>query len=211
MIGDRIKEARTKKGFSQEVLAQKIGVSKRTLINYEKNEQEPTVSTIINIANFCTVNEAWLLTGKEENKESTSVVAVNLYKNIFTSAGYGTINSDLTPIKINLDKDFLKEVFNITDFKNLDIIRVTGDSMLPHIKDGEYVFVQKGISPKNGDTIIANIDGELYIKRYHKLPFEKWFRLESDNKEFPNIEIDTDDKFNSLIIVGIVKSKIKLY
>ena len=67
MIGNRIKEARTKKGLSQEALAKKIGISKRTLINYEKNEQEPTVTTIINIAKFCTTDELWLLTGKNEN------------------------------------------------------------------------------------------------------------------------------------------------
>ena len=115
------------------------------------------------------------------------------------------------PTKMNFDKEFLREIFNITNFNNLDIIRVIGDSMLPHIKDGEFIFIQKDTQVKNGDTVIANIDGELYVKRYYKIPFEKWIRLESDNKEFPNIEIDTDDKFNSLSIVGIVKSKIKLY
>lgn len=186
---------------SLEDVALKLGYSKTTASTWRTRGITQTA-----------INKYKIIKSKNIIKEDeNSQIAVNLYKDIFTSAGYGTINSDLAPIKINLDKDFLKEVFNITDFKNLDIIRVTGDSMLPHIKDGEYVFVQKGTSPKNGDTIIANIDGELYIKRYHKLPFEKWFRLESDNNEFPNIEIDTDDKFNSLIIVGIVKSKIKLY
>lgn len=145
---------------------------------------------------------------KEDDK---SQITVNLYKDIFASAGYGTTNSELVPTKMSFDKEFLREIFNITDFKNLDIIRVIGDSMLPYIKDGEFIFVQKGATPKNGDTVIANIDDELYVKRYYKIPFEKWLRLESDNKEFPNIEIDTDEKFNSLSIVGIVKSKIKLY
>ncbi len=145
---------------------------------------------------------------KEDDK---SQITVNLYKDIFASAGYGTTNSELVPTKMSFDKEFLREIFNITDFKNLDIIRVIGDSMLPYIKDGEFIFVQKGATPKNGDTVIANIDDELYVKRYYKIPFEKWIRLESDNKEFPNIEIDTDEKINSLSIVGIVKSKIKLY
>ncbi len=139
------------------------------------------------------------------------LISINVYKDIFASAGYGTTNSELVPTKMNFDKEFLREIFNITDFKNLDIIRVIGDSMLPYIKDGEFIFVQKGATPKNGDTVIANIDDELYVKRYYKIPFEKWIRLESDNKEFPNIEIDTDEKINSLSIVGIVKSKIKLY
>ncbi len=145
------------------------------------------------------------------DEEEKSQITVNLYKDIYASAGYGTINSELVPTKMNFDKEFLREIFNITDFKNLDIIRVIGDSMLPYIKDGEFIFVQKGASPKNGDTVIANIDDEVYVKRYYKIPFEKWIRLESDNKDFPNIEIDTEDKLSSLSIVGIVKSKIKLY
>ena len=145
------------------------------------------------------------------NNRNNESINVNLYKDVYASAGYGTINSELVPTKMNFDKEFLREIFNITNFNNLDIIRVIGDSMLPHIKDGEFIFIQKDTQVKNGDTVIANIDGELYVKRYYKIPFEKWIRLESDNKEFPNIEIDTDDKFNSLSIVGIVKSKIKLY
>lgn len=144
-------------------------------------------------------------------KNDNDLISINVYKDVFASAGYGTTNSELVPTKMSFDKEFLREIFNITDFKNLDIIRVIGDSMLPYIKDGEFIFVQKGATPKNGDTVIANIDDELYVKRYYKIPFEKWIRLESDNKEFPNIEIDTDEKINSLSIVGIVKSKIKLY
>ncbi len=70
------------------------------------------------------------------DEEEKSQITVNLYKDIYASAGYGTINSELVPTKMNFDKEFLREIFNITDFKNLDIIRVIGDSMLPYIKDG---------------------------------------------------------------------------
>lgn len=139
------------------------------------------------------------------------LISVNVYKDVYASAGYGTSNSELVATKMNFDKEFLREIFNITDFKNLDIIRVIGDSMLPHIKDGEYIFVQREASPKNGDTIIANIDGELYVKRYYKIPFEKWIKLESDNPDYPTINIDSDEKLNFLYIVGVVRSKIKLY
>jgi phage repressor protein C with HTH and peptisase S24 domain len=144
-------------------------------------------------------------------KDEISQITVNLYKDVYASAGYGTNNSEIRPSKMTFDKEFLREIFNITNFNNLDIIRVIGDSMLPYIKDGEYIFVQKDTPVKNGDTIIANIDGELYVKRYYKIPFEKWIKLESDNPEYPCINIDSEDKLNSFQILGIVKSKIKLY
>lgn len=144
-------------------------------------------------------------------KDEISQITVNLYKDVYASAGYGTNNSEIRPSKMTFDKEFLREIFNITNFNNLDIIRVIGDSMLPYIKDGEYIFVQKDTPCKNGDTIIANIDGELYVKRYYKIPFEKWIKLESDNPDYPCINIDSEDKLNSFQILGIVKSKIKLY
>lgn len=144
-------------------------------------------------------------------KNDNDLISINVYKNVYASAGYGTTNSELVPTKMTFDKEFLKEIFNITNFNNLDIIRVIGDSMLPYIKDGEYIFVQKDIQVKNGDTVIANIDGELYVKRYYKIPFEKWIKLESDNPDYPCINLDTNEKLNSFKIIGIVKSKIKLY
>lgn len=186
---------------SLEDVALKLGYSKTTASTWRTRG-------ITQVA----INKYKLIKSKDFIKEDEkSQITVNLYKDVFASAGYGTTNSELVPIKMNFDKEFLREIFNITDFKNLDMIRVIGDSMLPYIKDGEFIFVQKGATPKNGDTVIANIDDELYVKRYYKIPFEKWIRLESDNKEFPNIDIDTDEKINSLSIVGIVKSKIKLY
>ncbi|MCT7499457.1 S24 family peptidase [Aliarcobacter cryaerophilus] len=145
------------------------------------------------------------------NNKINESINVNLYKDVYASAGYGTTNSELVPTKMTFDKEFLKEIFNITNFNNLDIIRVIGDSMLPHIKDGEFIFIQKDTQVKNGDTVIANIDGELYVKRYYKIPFEKWIKLESDNPDYPCINLDTDEKLNSFKIIGIVKSKIKLY
>ena len=121
MIGNRIKEARTKKGSSQEALAKKIGISKRTLINYEKNEQEPTVTTIINIAKFCTTDVLWLLTGKNEN----NIINDNLsdgYKidvlNIKASAGAGIENHIVEVIDtIILDKNLFKTPINPNKIK----------------------------------------------------------------------------------------------
>jgi len=67
MIGNRIKQAREKAGFTQDEFCLKINKSKRTLLNYEKNESEPSVNTAILIAEICNINKIWLLTGEEEN------------------------------------------------------------------------------------------------------------------------------------------------
>ena len=186
---------------SLEDVALKLGYSKTTASTWRTRG-------ITQVA----INKYKLIKSKNFIKEDEkSQITVNLYKDVFASAGYGTTNSELVPTKMTFDKEFLKEIFNITSFNNLEIIRVIGDSMLPHIKDGEFIFIQKDTQVKNGDTVIANIDGELYVKRYYKIPFEKWIKLESDNPDYPCINLDTDEKLNSFKIIGIVKSKIKLY
>ena len=143
--------------------------------------------------------------------QTSNLVTINLYEDIQASAGYGANNDDIVPAKLQFDKNFLRQFFNITRFENLDIIRVVGDSMLPAIKDGEYIIVERGFTARNGDTVIANIDGELYVKRLYKIPLEQWVRLESENDIYPPIELNTPEKLQAFRIVGVVKSKIKLY
>lgn len=45
-FADRLKEARLKKGYTQEQIALKVGVAKSTYTGYEKGSREPNVNTI---------------------------------------------------------------------------------------------------------------------------------------------------------------------
>lgn len=101
MIGDRIKEAREKAGYTQDEFCTKIDKSKRTLINYEKNESEPSVNIAIQIAEICNIDKVWLLTGDEEKTQNID------YK---------------TEIKNNLDflnDKQIKYIYHITEAEKL--------------------------------------------------------------------------------------------
>lgn len=45
-FADRLKEARLRKGYTQEQIAEKVGVAKSTYTGYEKGNREPNVNTI---------------------------------------------------------------------------------------------------------------------------------------------------------------------
>ncbi len=48
-------------------------------------------------------------------------------------------------------------------------MRVSGESMIgAGIGDGDIVIVDRSIKPQNGKIVIAIIDGEMLIRRYHK-------------------------------------------
>jgi len=179
------------------------------------------------------INSWWLLTGKGEmllksdnNSQSGMVcepsssygklstkdmVVVNVYPDVYASAGLGNALTDSTSHQTLMDRTLLRDVFNVRNFSNLDMIKVIGDSMAPIINDGEVLFIERGAHAKNGDTVIATLNDELYVKRFRKDPFGEWVRLESENKDFPHIELNTPQKIAMLNIIGIARSKVKVY
>lgn len=49
-LGERIKDARTKIGMSQEVLGDQLGLTKASIANIEKGRQRPMVHTLLEVA-----------------------------------------------------------------------------------------------------------------------------------------------------------------
>ena len=60
-IGEKLKEARTKRLLTQEELAEKAGVSAATVVNVERNNQEPHFRTIRKFAKALDVDPTELL------------------------------------------------------------------------------------------------------------------------------------------------------
>lgn len=52
MIGDKLKTLRKSKDITQEELAEKIGVSPSSIVNWERNKCEPTIFNCIVMADF---------------------------------------------------------------------------------------------------------------------------------------------------------------
>lgn len=76
-LNSRIKKARKNAGLTQPVLAEKIGVSLRTIKNYEKDSTNVTVDSVHRIALVCEVDEIWLLTGRSVIESNDSPVDVS--------------------------------------------------------------------------------------------------------------------------------------
>lgn len=65
-IGERIKEVRKRAGLTQQKFADRIGLKRNTIGNYEINLIEPSDRTILDICREFDVREAWLRTGEGE-------------------------------------------------------------------------------------------------------------------------------------------------
>ena len=60
-IGEKLKEVRTKRLLTQEELAEKAGVSAATVVNAERNNQEPHFRTIRKLAKALDIDPTELL------------------------------------------------------------------------------------------------------------------------------------------------------
>jgi len=66
------------------------------------------------------------------------------------------------------------------------LLQVSGDSMIGEgIREGDLVIVERGREPKNGDIVVAEVDGEWTMKYFHKEG--KIVRLEAANPKYPPI------------------------
>jgi repressor LexA len=87
--------------------------------------------------------------------------------------------------------------------RNAFALRVTGDSMIGrHILDGDFVILEHGPEPRNGQIVAALIDGESTLKSYVVKGGKPYLRAE--NPKYPNL-IPAQE----LMIQGVLKALIR--
>ena len=65
-IGERIKEIRKSKGYTQQRFADELGLKQNTIATYEMNKTMPSDRTIQDICQKFRIREEWLRTGEGE-------------------------------------------------------------------------------------------------------------------------------------------------
>jgi repressor LexA len=85
------------------------------------------------------------------------------------------------------------------------VLSVTGDSMIGEgIKEKDLVIVERGREPKNGDIILAEVDGNWTMKYFRKKG--KKITLEAANSKYPPI-IPQEE----LRIAGVITAVVRKY
>lgn len=68
------------------------------------------------------------------------------------------------------------------------IVRASGNSMVgAGIFSGDELLVDRSLTPRDGDVVVAVLDGELTVKRLHVTPFG--VVLKADNTEHPDVAV----------------------
>jgi repressor LexA len=150
----------------------------------------PSFDTIAKEFGFKHKNSVWQYFNKlkEENliqeKNGHFYISKELFGAILFSssvkAGFASVAEDYVEKRVSLDDSF--DINNPSTF----LFTVSGDSMIDlGIYEGDRVIVKKTNSARDGEIVIAYIDGGYTLKTYRNKQGKVW--LEPANANYPNL------------------------
>ena len=180
---------------------------------YGDNKRMPTYSEMLKLFNFKSKNAVFKVVEKlieaglvAKDHLGRLIPSETFTENItsvpmlgFVTAGFpATVEEELADT-VNLDDMLIKN-------KPLTyMLEVDGDSMIDaHISKGDMVLVEKRGQAKDGEIVIAEVDGEFTMKYFREKGNKRW--LEPANKNYQPIYPE-----HSLNINAVVKAVIRKY
>lgn len=73
-FGERIKKIRYDNNLTQEEMADMLGFTRMTLLNYERGKRDMSVSSLIKLQNITPIDYNWLMTGKSPEDMLNTVI-----------------------------------------------------------------------------------------------------------------------------------------
>jgi DNA polymerase V len=87
------------------------------------------------------------------------------------------------------------------------MVRVSGDSLRrAGIHNGDLAIVDRSITPRSGQIVVATLDGEFVVKRLRRRERQVWLEPDSDDPLHRPIAISED---SGLEIWGVVTHTIR--
>jgi len=179
-------------------------------IFFKENERLPSLGEIAVMCKYASRNAAVYLVSKLiENgflakDKKGRLISTSLFHQRVKLLGAVAAGFPM-PEEEELRKSISLDEFLIAKPTATYMLEVKGDSMLQAgIQPGDFVLVEKGASPKQGDIVIAQIDQEWTLKYYNKRQGKVC--LQAANPSYPDIYPQTE-----LYIAGVVRSSCRKY
>jgi len=198
-LGEVLKEARLKKGFTQEQVADRAGISQPyyNLIENDKSARPPSFYIIEKLATILACKSKPLLEAVEflqlEYKRKN---VQKLEKRLGQKPPKSRPIPILSEIPAGHPKDYTDQDYppgiaeEYFEFKvedpNAFFLRAEGDCMSPEIKDGDLLLISPNDKVENGDiAVVANKKGEKEVRRVTFQPDQ--IILSAENPIYPII------------------------
>ena len=108
------------------------------------------------------------------------------------------------PIEVLENREVFSLMPDAAD-KDIFVLRVKGDSMIEdHIRDGDYVIVERKDWAENGETVVALLDNErATLKRFYREKGQ--VRLQPANLEMAPIIVKEGDFKIQGVVIGVMR------
>lgn len=213
----RLKELRTKRGISQQNLADTVDMSKSSINMYERGEREPGIETLEAFADYFNVDLDYLI-GKSDIPNKAVYQNEQLPSNAtpidnMQFVKIPVIGRVAAGIQCFADMDVLDYDFlpadSVADGEKYVFLRVVGDSMYPDIKEGDSVLVRCQSSIDSGAIAVVNIDNEDGVVK--KVVYDSdWVELRSINPMYPPRRFEGAD-VQRVRVFGLVRKVVRNY
>lgn len=206
-IGERIKQFRG--DLELGALADKLGVHKNTLSNYERGVRSPDANFLVKFLQvFPSANPGWLLTGEgsKERMEGGEVpegfFLVPFHEVALKGPGGGIIVSKQVINYVSFDANWVRNFLGVSP-QDLAMIAVKGDNMEPTLSDGDMVLVDlRGNRIEDNGIYVLQFKDALLVRRLHR-KLDGSVIVKSDNKTYEP-EILSEEEAEGLTVVGRV-------
>lgn len=208
-LGQRIKHLRKHRGLSQQLLAEACGWSSQSRIgNYESDLREPSLADLLLLAPALGVSIAELVGSEALPVPAADTLDVGHARGgAVPVVGHAQLGTHGYFEEIDFPVGHGDGYLRIySDDPNAYGLRVSGDSMHPRIKNGEYVLIEPNKPFHAGDEVMVRTqDGQAMIKEYIYLR-DGMYRFDSVNQNHPPIHIPQDKVSKIHLVGGILKS-----
>lgn len=175
---------------------------------YQKHRRMPVYQEIMNLLGFKSRNAVFKLINKlvDEGFVKKDAKGKLIPNKVFGEVPLlGSVTAGL-PMAVEPDQydSMSLDDFLIENKAASFMLEVDGDSMIDaQIADGDLVIAEKTNKAKDGDIVIAEVDGEWTMKYFRQKGTNVW--LQPANKKYSNIYPEHDLKIGAIVKAVIRK------
>ncbi len=195
-LAERIRKARRDAGLTQTELGLACGVKPQSVHGWERGHFAPNHIALRIISEVTNTSLEWLISGQSTPDNSTTdEKSVTLWVGrVVPSINWQHI---LPFISKQLQPDATARSHFLCGPRSFQTI-IPDKSNEPQINQGDSVVIDPDVKPSPGDTVLLDLDGTLYLRRYR--PRDDHIELVPANPDWPALKVGLEQAN----IIGVV-------
>lgn len=186
----KISEARRAKGWSQQVLAEKIGTTQQQIARYETGQRDPKADVIIKLSAVLGVTVSYLLGVDTDTGYIEAIPARSYALPVVGRIAAGDAREAIE--RAGETRQTTEEIY--FEHPNAFWLVISGNSMNKLFPDGTLVLIDPDIEVRNGDVAALFVNGDdATIKRVYFDGSSVSLKPESYDPEYLERTIDRSD------------------